>query len=72
MGSLVENKFIKDLKWPKNALLVAIKRGNAEIIPKGDVKLLNGDYLVVMVDERDARNSLNKLSNMASIIAEDA
>ncbi len=51
IGSELEGEFIKNINWPEECLLVAIKRGNKEILPKGDIKLLGGDYIVAMVDE---------------------
>ncbi|MBU5455202.1 MULTISPECIES: ClC family H(+)/Cl(-) exchange transporter [Eubacteriales] len=48
-GSIADGKYVKDIEWPKDCLLVSIKRGEKEIIPKGKVQLLSGDYLVVIV-----------------------
>jgi len=50
MGSIGEGKFINEVKWPKGCLLVSIKRGEKEIIPTGTVKLISGDYIVVLAD----------------------
>ena len=66
MGSYIEEKYIKDIVWPKNSLLVAIKRGGKEIIPKGDTKILNGDYLVVMANEFESAECLQKIKTMAN------
>ncbi|MDZ7543433.1 ClC family H(+)/Cl(-) exchange transporter, partial [Clostridium perfringens] len=49
-GSLVEEKFISEIEWPKDCLLVSIKRGEKEIIPRGSVKLISGDYIVALVN----------------------
>jgi len=50
MGSIGEGKFISEVDWPKGCLLVSIKRGEKEIIPTGNVKLIGGDYIVVLVN----------------------
>lgn len=50
MESIVEGKYIYEINWPKDCLLVAIKRGDKEIIPRGSVKLISGDYIVVLVN----------------------
>ena len=50
MGSLVEGKYINEVNWPKDCLLVSIKRGEKEIIPRGSVKLVSGDYIVALVN----------------------
>jgi H+/Cl- antiporter ClcA len=51
MGSAPDSKKVKEIDWPENCLLVAIKRGTREIIPKGNTVLLPGDYLVVLTNE---------------------
>ncbi|MFD3158472.1 ClC family H(+)/Cl(-) exchange transporter [Haloimpatiens sp. FM7330] len=51
LGSVIEGEKIKNLKWPKSCLLVAVKRGEHELIPKGDTTIYGGDYLLVLVDE---------------------
>ncbi|MPQ45068.1 ClC family H(+)/Cl(-) exchange transporter, partial [Clostridium tarantellae] len=54
IGSHVEGKLLKNLDWPKECLLVAIKRGDQEIIPRGDIRILAGDYLVALVNDNNA------------------
>jgi len=51
MGSDLDGKQIKDVKWPSRCLLVAVKRGEDEIIPKGDTVIFTGDYLIVLTNE---------------------
>ncbi len=51
MGSILDGKAIKDIKWPSHCLLVAVKRGEHEIIPKGDTVISAGDYLIVLTNE---------------------
>jgi len=51
MGSVLDNKQIKDVKWPSHCLLVSVKRGEHEIIPKGDTVIYPGDYLIVLTNE---------------------
>lgn len=52
-GSKPDGCLIKDVHWPDNCLLVAIQRGARELIPKGKTKLIAGDIIVTMTDERD-------------------
>ena len=66
LGSEAEGKEIKDVNWPETALLVAIKRGNNEIIPKGSIEIQSGDYLVVMVDESRASSVLEEIQFLTS------
>lgn len=66
MGSLLDRKKIKDVKWPLDSLLVSIKRGNEDIIPNGNSLIIAGDYLIVLVDEMDAANSKQLLLKMTN------
>lgn len=45
MGSILDGKEIKAIKWPSHCLLVAIKRGEQEIIPKGDTVIYAGEII---------------------------
>ncbi|QOX62059.1 ClC family H(+)/Cl(-) exchange transporter [Anoxybacterium hadale] len=56
LGSLVSGKLISEVEWPKGMLIVGIKRGAKEIIPKGSTKLIPGDYLVVLTSEQSEEN----------------
>jgi len=51
MGSKLDGKQIKEVKWPSHCLLVAVKRGGDELIPRGDTVIFPGDYLVVLTNE---------------------
>lgn len=53
-GCRLEDKLISEVTWPDNCLLVSVQRGVDEIIPKGKTKLLAGDIIVAMTDERDS------------------
>ncbi|MCE5285590.1 MAG: H(+)/Cl(-) exchange transporter ClcA [Pelosinus sp.] len=48
-GALIERKEVKDVNWPDKALLVSIKRGEQELVPQGDTRMLAGDYIYVLV-----------------------
>jgi hypothetical protein len=65
MDSTLDGKQIKEIKWPPNCLLVGIKRGNEELIPKGDSTIYAGDYLIILVDEVRAAHTTKLLSQMA-------
>ncbi len=41
-------QFIKDLDFPRQTILLSIKRGSMAIVPKGGVKLKAGDTIVVI------------------------
>ncbi|MBQ7318353.1 MAG: ClC family H(+)/Cl(-) exchange transporter, partial [Phascolarctobacterium sp.] len=47
-GSPIENKLVKEIKWPPNTLLVDIKRGEEQLVPAGDTKIMAGDFIYVL------------------------
>lgn len=64
MGSILDGKEVKAIKWPSHCLLVAVRRGAQEIIPKGDTVIHSGDYLVVLTNEdrvSKINDALNKM-----------
>lgn len=48
-GSLLDGCLIKDFHWPKGSLVLAIYRGEEEIVPRGQTKLQVGDTLVIQL-----------------------
>lgn len=66
LDSEMDGKFVKDLSLPEKCLLVAIKRGEKEIIPRGDSAIFSGDYLHVLVDEDMAAHINEDLMHMGS------
>jgi H+/Cl- antiporter ClcA len=51
-GSTVENKMIKKVGLPEGILLTGIRRGNEEIIPKGNTLFYSGDIITALVPEK--------------------
>ena len=47
-GSPIDNKLVKEIKWPPNTLLVDIKRGEEQFVPSGDTKIMAGDFIYVL------------------------
>ncbi len=55
-GSAIENQKIKDIAWPQDCLIVSLQRGEKEVMPKGETRLLPSDMLVVMTSsEKEGR-----------------
>ena len=66
-GSLAAGKLVSEVKWPAGALIVSIRRGNEELVPKGGTKIIPGDYLTVMSSEQtyeDIHSDLRKLCHV--------
>lgn len=61
-GSPADGKRVKNLKWPEQFLLVAIKRGQEETIPNGDTLLTGGDYVVGLLPTKDLDIITEKMS----------
>ena len=56
LGSPLSHRKIAQVVWPEHCLLVAIRRGGREVIPKGSVEIMPGDILVALVKEDCAAN----------------
>ncbi|WP_035795856.1 H(+)/Cl(-) exchange transporter ClcA [Clostridium akagii] len=68
MGSKLDGKMVKEMKWPTGCLVVAIKRGEMEIIPTGTTKIMAGDYLVVLSNEDNASLIKESLSRAGEFV----
>lgn len=66
LGSFLHGKRIKDIEWPLRCLVVSIKRGATEIIPRGNTKFLPGDRLEIIADESDYAEIYQKITEMTS------
>ena len=49
-GSDIAGKKVRDISWPSNTLVLSIKRGEEEILPRGNTEIKPGDYLVIIAD----------------------
>lgn len=55
IGSKLDGKQIKSIDWPQYCLLVSIKRGDIELVPKGDTRIIAGDYLYILTNTDQAK-----------------
>lgn len=65
-GSKIGNRRVKNIKWPGKSLLVEVKQGDREIIPRGDTKIKEGDYLTILTDinsESRVKELLNEMND---------
>lgn len=51
IGSKVCGKMISEIDWPEGILIVGIRRGVKEIIPKGNTIVMPSDYIVLLSQE---------------------
>ena len=68
LGSEIEGKYISEVAWPQNCLVVSIYRGEKEIIPRGNTRILEGDMLMIMVNQTESARMLDYLSGMSSAV----
>lgn len=66
LGSDIEGKYISEVEWPQNCLVVSIYRGEKEIIPRGNTRILEGDLLLIMVNQTESSRMLDYFSGMIS------
>ncbi len=48
--SLVCGKLIRDVLWPYNSLVTALRRGDSDLVPDGETKLHIGDVITVRAE----------------------
>ncbi len=60
--SNVKGKLLKEVLFPKEALISAIKRGDNVIIPDGNTQLLSGDLVTVFGKENDVKKIIKRLN----------
>lgn len=54
--SSIVDKVLKDIKFPKNAVIGAIIRGGEVIIPKGEDIIKEGDKLIIFALKESIRD----------------
>jgi H+/Cl- antiporter ClcA len=64
LGSPIAEKLISEIQWPPATLVVGMKRGEKEFVPKGSTRILAGDYLVILTSDqsfKDLGSSIREL-----------
>lgn len=49
--STLDGTMVRDFNWPKEMLLISIRRGSTEILTHGDTMMKVGDLLMILTDE---------------------
>lgn len=65
-GSGLEQKFLRDITWPEACLIVAIRRGEKEIIPHGETLLFPSDTLVALVNDFESAKAKAELDKLCA------
>lgn len=58
-GSEISGQMLKDIEWPKGSLIIGLRRGTDELIPKGDTVIMSGDYLLILAPQ-NKENSIKR------------
>lgn len=65
--SSLDGLMVRDFNWPKNMLLISIRRGNQEILTHGDTIMNVGDILVILTDEANLPRIKQEIEAKSSI-----
>jgi H+/Cl- antiporter ClcA len=57
---------VRDFPWPENMLLVSIRRGENEILTRGDTIMKVGDALLILTDENSVSEVKKKIGYLAN------
>lgn len=66
VGSLIQDRQVRQINWPKNSLLIEIERGEKHILPHGDTIIRSGDTLVVEADEKNQNIIVKEIKYLAN------
>lgn len=64
LGSKAAGKKISEIKWPQGSLVVGLRRGAKELVPRGNTQVMPGDYVVILSsgeEEEDVREKMVSL-----------
>ena len=67
LGSKIAGSLLKDITWPRGILIIGLRRGTEEFIPKGDTSIFPGDYLLVLVPENRETVIRRKMRSLCSV-----
>jgi CIC family chloride channel protein len=65
-GSALAGRRVADVAWPREAVLVAIERNRALVVPRGDLQLLPGDHVSIFATPA-ARGQVDSLLGSPSV-----
>lgn len=69
--SFFDQKLVKHIPWPSKSLLVGVKRGDAQLVPKGNTQIKAGDYLLLLTEECEECDLKARLHELNEPIADN-
>ena len=64
LGSTLDELHVRDARLPEECLLVTVRRGGEEILPKGNTQLMGGDVLVVLLEPSREAEVYEQMKNL--------
>jgi cell volume regulation protein A len=65
LNSMVEEKKLVEIDFPKSALIVLIKRADRYLTPRGDTALKGGDKLLIMAEDKNEIKAIKESLGVA-------
>lgn len=56
-GCSAADKLISEINWPQRTLVVSVRRCGRELVPSGSTRLIEGDRILMLLDEREDDDS---------------
>lgn len=64
LGSEAAGNVISEIKWPKGSLVVGLRRGAKELVPRGKTQVMPGDYLVILSSGEEEEDIHGKMVSL--------
>ncbi|HAT53685.1 MAG TPA: ClC family H(+)/Cl(-) exchange transporter [Lactobacillus sp.] len=68
-GSFLVGHQVREFRWPANALLIGVRRGERQVIPHGDTILRAGDTLIIETQHENRAFIREKIAGMAEQVS---
>jgi Trk K+ transport system NAD-binding subunit len=65
-GAPLAGRLVSEAPWPREAVLVAVERNGALVVPRGDLRLLVGDHVSIFATP-EARPEVDDLLDVPGI-----
>lgn len=67
LESSLNERQVRDVSWPSHSLLIAIRRGDHELIPHGDTVIRSGDTLVLLTSCNEVSTVRRRVLEMSGV-----
>ena len=63
-GCEIAGRMLRDINWPQGSLIVGIRRGAKELVPRGNTKIVPGDYLMILSSDESEEEIRGKVRTL--------